>query len=242
MKDGSSTHRFCFLLVAVFCVVHAQNKTEHERDKRFSPIVSFYENLNYGVDGGLQLHINDNALLTRNDLAVDNMKDKISSIRFYGYEWHTRVCKGTSLTGTCWGFRGSADILDLRDFDLNNNIESMESTYIGPSTAGGSTCGIVVYQHDTYRGKSVYIGPGMHNDITTAAYGGYGTFPNDAMSSVYLLPYTQAIFFKDKNPDPAGGQRFTYVCYPGNPYMQDCMVPNLGDKNDWVSAVKVLCV
>lgn len=168
----------------------AYNATPSTR-KRWSSVTLFADSNLSGAN--LPLNIGQALNLVN---AVPNLANKVSSVQVaYGAMMFAYTNQG--YTGTCWAFM-FVNAYSMSDYGLNDNIESVSvvATPIGGATGIPA---VILFSDSQLRGKSIVVGPGNYNSITSAAYYGCGNFPNDGLSSYVVLPYTKVIFYRDSN-------------------------------------------
>ena len=123
----------------------------------------------------------------------------ISSIEVFGTNVWLNVFPTSLLNARTFIFTGRT-ISDLRYyFGLNDDIQSFTITTKPSNTTG---LGITLYEHFNFEGLSAVLIGGKEDFWFVNLildYGGYSTFPNDAMSSYVMQPYTRADFYSNTN-------------------------------------------
>ena len=190
------------LLVALIGTCYGS--ANHTHGERAFNLAYFYTDIN---SGGYQLPIS--SWVNIPDLSAYNslFYNTISSLGISDPNTGLLVCTGINYSGTCWSFAYASAgnvtqfVSSLISYGLNDNIKSMK---VIPATIGGSTTnpGAIFYADNNYQGVSVAVTTGSYpvvNSNTIVGYLGAGAFPNDALSSIIIFPYTRLAIYQNSN-------------------------------------------
>lgn len=160
----------------------------------------------------------------------------ISSLRVLDMNYVIHIFRDINYGGAKWGFRNPVTVVDLDDYGLNDNTLSIKATYVG------NEAGVTLYENAYYDGKSIYVGYGNFNSMSTASYfpnaspGTAGSIGNDKVSSLIALPYTNVVLYQDINLNIGCGSCST-SSYPND--ASTILYVSQVSPNDWASSLIV---
>ena len=137
-----------------------------------------------------------------------------------------------------WNFRSPIAVNNFFSYpaffntNWNDYATGVSATYRGPFVPGAT-----LYANENYAGQSIYVETTDAPNINTAAYQGYGVFPNDALSSMIVLQGTNATIYANYNyVAPAKSVSNN----PSNPPYLVAKMSDIGFANDAASSIKLV--